>query len=318
MPNLDSLTNKETDKPEEQDQAIVARVLSNFRAKDDNRNNNARRRDQSQARRRVVCRSHRDNCSAASSASGNSSQYQQHWRLLDMLMDSALAVPTQKQSSYVSLVPPPPPRSTSKILPPITSLCPANIPIPVKVGASSQAKMQEALAKLDEHHHQGDHEEDWLFGKQDAIIKKPFEKEDSSSIIVHGTKSSIQKPFPQLDTSMLKTSLFDSTSQVGSSRFLGSLNPNPITPTPIRAKSMYTGGFNPQRIAPAVQIRSVIPVCAAPPSPPITTPSSSSSSSNPPSTKEAAEVSAASGSKLLNDPSSTQQLNPEFNKKLQL
>ncbi|ESR60246.1 hypothetical protein CICLE_v10016468mg [Citrus x clementina] len=67
MPNLDSLTNKETDKPEEQDQAIVARVLSNFRAKDDNRNNNARRRDQSQARRRVVCRSHRDNCSAASS-----------------------------------------------------------------------------------------------------------------------------------------------------------------------------------------------------------------------------------------------------------
>ncbi|KAK9221852.1 hypothetical protein WN944_010282 [Citrus x changshan-huyou] len=319
MPNLDSLTNKETDKPEEQDQAIVARVLSNFRAKDDNRNNNARRRDQSQARRRVVCRSHRDNCSAASSTSGNSSQYQQHWRLLDMLMDSALAVPTQKQSSYVSLVPPPPPRSTSKILPPITSLCPANIPIPVKVGASSQAKMQEALAKLDEHHHQGDHEEDWLFGKQDAIIKKPFEKEDSSSIIVHGTKSSIQKPFPQLDTSMLKTSLFDSTSQVGSSRFLGSLNPNPITPTSIRAKSMYTGGFNPQRIAPAVQIRSVIPVCAAPPSPPITTPSSSSSSSsNPPSTKEAAEVSAASGSKLLNNPSSTQQLNPEFNKKLQL
>lgn len=313
MTNLDSLTNKETDKSEEQDQAIVARVLSNFRAKDDTRNNNARRRDQNQARRRVVYRSHKDNCSASSSTSGNSSQYQQQWRLLDMLMDSALDVPKQKQSSYVSLVPPPPPRSTSKILPPITSLCPSNRPVPVQVGANSQVKMQETLAKLEEHHHQRDHEEDWLFGKQDVVIKT-FEKEDSSSIAVHGTKSSIYKPFPQLDTSKLKTSLFDSTSQIGSSRFLGSLNPNPITATPVRAKSMYTGGFNPQRIAPAVQIRSVIPVCAAPPPPPITTPSSS----NPPSMKEAAELSSAGSSKLFNNPASTRQLTPEFNKKLQL
>ncbi|XP_056168747.1 double-stranded RNA-binding protein 5-like isoform X1 [Syzygium oleosum] len=32
-------------------------------------------------------------------------------------------------------------------------------------------------------------------------------------------------------------------------------------------RSVYTGGFRPHRIAPAVQIRSVIPVCAAPPAP---------------------------------------------------
>lgn len=291
VPNLDSLTNKDADNREEQDQAIVARVLSNFRAKDDNRN--ARRTDQNQARRRIV-RSHRDNSSASSSTSGNSLQYQ-HWRLLDLLMDSALDVSTQKQKSFVSLLPPPPPRATSKILPPTAhsenhpSLYPSNSPLPIQVRPNSQVT---PLATLEEN--QKD-EEEWLRMKQD-IIKKSTEKEGSScpnsNNILYGAKSSIYKPlFPQLDTSKLKTA------EINGNRYFRSLNPSPITPTPSRAKSMYTGGFNPQRIAPAVQIRSVIPVCAAPPSP-MRTPSSSLMQEASPST--------ISFSRAITTPTSTQ------------
>ncbi|KAL5793447.1 hypothetical protein ACOSP7_002041 [Xanthoceras sorbifolium] len=302
MPNLDSLTNKETDTREEQDQAIVARVLSNFRPKDDYKN--ARRRDQNQARRRMV-RGHREYGSASSSTCSNSLQYQQ-WRLLDLLMDSALDVSMPKQNSFVSLLPPPPPRTTSKILPPnshkedhASSADASNRPIPIQV----RAKNQEIPTPLEEH--QMD-EEEWLGGKQDPI-NKSIEKEGSSianSSSVYRA-SSIYKPFSQPNTSKLDYTMFDSTTHV-SNRLFGSLNPSPMTSTPFKshipthmAKSLYSGGFNPQRIAPAVQIRSVIPVCAAPPPPSMkeaSQPSKSASSSTTSSisTQTGADVSSAS------------------------
>ncbi|KAF2301845.1 hypothetical protein GH714_029823 [Hevea brasiliensis] len=113
MPNLDCLTNKELETREDQDQAVLARGLSNFRFKYEYRQ--ARKRDHGQARRRMV-RDYRDlNGSASFSSTTNNSPQHQHWNLLDLLMDSAPDSSMQKQSSFESLLPPPPPRTTSKI-----------------------------------------------------------------------------------------------------------------------------------------------------------------------------------------------------------
>ncbi|XP_031271547.1 double-stranded RNA-binding protein 3-like isoform X1 [Pistacia vera] len=315
MPNLDSLTNKDLEIREEQDQAIVARVLSSFRTKYENRN--ARRRDQNQARRRMF-RGPRENVASSST----SSLLHQQWRLLDLLMDSSGldgSTSTQKQNSFVSLLPPPPPRSTSKILPPTshTLAYPSNRPIPQQVKGNSI---------MEEHQR---NEEEWLGGKQD-IIKKHIDKEGSSnsnSSHVYGT-SSLYKRFRQPSTSKFNSSMLNNTTHINNNRLFGSLNPSPITTsTPIRTplashmtRSMYTGGFNPHRIAPAVQIRSVIPVCAAPP--PMRTPSTnqpsmkeastSSSTSSVPSQTGGTEVSSAGSSSVFNNP--TQQLGSEFNK----
>ncbi|XP_044501966.1 double-stranded RNA-binding protein 5 isoform X2 [Mangifera indica] len=318
MPNLDSLTNKEMETHGEQDQAIVTRFLPNFRPKDENRN--ARRRDQNQARRKMF-KGPRD---GGSSSSSSSLQYQQ-WRLLDLLMDSSSldgSSSTQKQNNFVSLLPPPPPRSTSKILPPTShtsSLYSSNRPIPLQVKGNK--------SQVEEHRRD---EEEWLGGKQD-IIMKHMEKEASSnsnSSHVYGLSSSYQ-PFPQASISKLNNSMLDNTTHINSNRLVGSLNPSPITTsTPVKTpsashitRSMYTGGFNPHRIAPAVQIRSVIPVCAAPP--PMRTPatnqlsmkeaSTSSSSSSVPTQTGGTEVSSASSSSsVFNNPS--QQLGSEFNR----
>ncbi|XP_044465809.1 double-stranded RNA-binding protein 5-like isoform X2 [Mangifera indica] len=308
MPNLDSLTKKDTENHEEQDQAIVARVLSSFRPKDENRN--SRRRDQNQVRKRMF-KGPRD---SGFSSSRSSLQYQR-WRFLDLLMDSSGldgSTSTQKQNSFVSLLPPPPPRSTSKILPTASHTLPhqSNRPIPLQVKGNSV--MEE---------HQRD-EEEWLGGKQDTN-KKPIEMEgsNSNSSYVYGL-SSLYKPFPQPSTSKLTSSMPDNKTHITCNRLFGSLNPSPITAsTPIKTplashttRSMYIGRFNPHRIAPAVQIRSVIPVCAAPP--PMRTPSmneaSTSFTTSLPTQTKGTEVSSAGSSSIFNNP--TQQLGSEFNK----
>ncbi|CAK7328357.1 unnamed protein product [Dovyalis caffra] len=325
FPNLDSLSSKEVGTREEQDQAVVAKVLSNFRSKDDGKY--ARKRDHNQARRRMV-RGHRDSiCASSSSASNNSLQYP-HWRLLDLILDSTLDGSTKMQkSSFMSLLPPPPPRTTSKILPPTShtdnqSLYTSNRPIPIQIWGKSQVKAPEIPVPLEEHLKD---EEEWLGIKSD-VIKKPVEKENasSSSSSPYGS-SSIYRPFPFSNTGKPVTSLLDSTGQNESThisgRIFGSTNLSPMASTSINTPSnthiprpMFTGGFNPHRIAPAVQIRSVIPVCAAPP-PPIRPPQASSATSAPSSTTTGvAEVS------MLNKTESnqTQLSSTEFKNKLQL
>jgi len=69
VPNLGSLTNKEADAGEDQDQTAVARVLSDFRPKDEGKQ--VRRRDQNQAKRRMVRTTHRDVSCGSSSTSSN-------------------------------------------------------------------------------------------------------------------------------------------------------------------------------------------------------------------------------------------------------
>eukprot|EP00258_Populus_trichocarpa_P047859 XP_024463878.1 double-stranded RNA-binding protein 3 [Populus trichocarpa] len=321
FPNLDSLSSKEVDTREEQDQAVVARVLSNFRSKDEGRY--ARKRDHNQARRRMV-RGHKDSSGASSSSTSNNFLLYPHRRLLDLILDSTLDGSTQMQkSSFMSLLPPPPPRTSSKILPPPShidnpSLYSSNRPIPIQVKGKLQVHVP-----LEEHLKD---EEEWLGTKPD-VIKKHIEKEsasNSSSSNLYGS-SSLYRPFPFSNTGKPVTSLPDNTSQHESthisSRIFGSTNPSPMASISIKTPSsthvprpMFTGGFNPHRIAPAVQIRSVIPVCAAPPSP--SRPPQSSSATGAPSHstfKGVAEVSMLNKTESNPQPSST-----EFKNKLQL
>ncbi|XP_018834903.1 double-stranded RNA-binding protein 3-like isoform X2 [Juglans regia] len=274
MPNLVSFGNKEVDTGEELDQAVVARVLSTFRTKDECKH--VRWRDQNQVKRRIV-RAHRDTCcGTSSSTSSNNTQQHKPWRLLDLFMDSVPEGFVKKQNCFVSLLPPPPPRTASKILPPNSSTdspspYPSNRPIPVRIRCRSQI-----ITPVEEHQRD---EEEWLGGKSN--IKKPTENEgpcNSNSSVVYGS-SSISRQSPLSNTGKMTASMLD--------RPFGSLDSSQLARAPIKASTgghmagtMYTGGFNPHKIAPAVQIRSVIPVCAAPPPNPMIQPS------NPPAVKE--------------------------------
>lgn len=269
-----------------------------------------------------MLRSHRDfSCGSSSTSSNHQIQHQQ-WRLLDLLLDSASEGSSQIKNSFVSLLPPPPPRTASKILPPTSprdtpSPYSSNRSIPVQVRGRSQI----ITPPLEEHQRD---EEEWLGGKSDAI-KKPIEKEspsNSSSNFVYGA-SSIYRQFPISNSGKVASSMLDSTIQHEQSQ----IRTGPFGSAPTNAhmaRTMYTGGFNPHRIAPAVQIRSVIPVCAAPPpmrpqqpsKPPTMKETSSSTLTPPPSTSIGEEVSSAS-SKFSNKPqlsSTSTQLSSEFNR----
>ncbi|XP_042975855.1 double-stranded RNA-binding protein 5-like isoform X1 [Carya illinoinensis] len=285
VPNLVSFGDKEVDTGEELDQAVVVRVLSNFRTKDECKH--VRRRDQNQVKRRMV-RAHRDICCGTSSSTSSNNTQHKPWRLLDLFMDSVPEGFVKKQTCFVSLLPPPPPRTASKILPPNSSTdspspYPSNRPIPVRIRCRSQI-----ITPVEEHQRD---EEEWLGGK--SIIKKRTENEcpcNSNSSVVYGS-SSISRQSPFSNTGKMTASMLDSVAQLEESRItarpFGSLDSSQLALAPIKAstgrhmaRTMYTGGFNPQRIAPAVQIRSVIPVCAAPSPNPMIQPS------NPPAVKE--------------------------------
>ncbi|KAA8530078.1 hypothetical protein F0562_004787 [Nyssa sinensis] len=326
MPDLGPLsqTSKEADSRQEQDHAIAARVLSNFRPKDEIKS--IRRRDQNQGKRRMV-KGYRDHLS------NRSLKYQQ-WRPMDLLMDSIPESPTQKQNCFISLLPPPPPRTASRILPPSSSrestpsLYPSTIrPTPAQVMDKKQDKWQEVPPPHDEHQRD---ENEWLHGKSE-VIKKPIEKEcprNSTSTIVYGAKS-IYRPFALPNTGKHNSLVPDHTTQNEETHFrtrlLRSLTPSPREISPIKtsrcchmSRTINSGGHLPHRIAPAVQIRSVIPVCAAPPLP----------MRPPASMREVSSSSATSMSKITGgevspdfnklQPYPTQLINSEFNNKLQL
>ncbi|GLT27193.1 hypothetical protein SLA2020_022100 [Shorea laevis] len=282
MPNLDSLTNKEGDNHEEQDQAAVARVLSCFKPKDENKQ--VRRRDHhNQARRRMV--------KNGPSTSSNALLHQQ-WRLMDLLMDPAMDGSTQRQNSFVSLLPPPPPRRASKILPPTTS----------------ETKIQNIPSPPVEEHLKNEGE---CSNTRNSV---------SSNSVYGANSNSLFKPGPVLKSDPIQISSV--------SRLFGSLSPAALkaTAAPQIGRNMYTGGFNPHRIAPAVQIRSVIPVCAAAPPPnplrpqPATSSMKDASPSSPSlivpsppslSTQTGAEVSSAS-SKLKQSQAQPTELSSEL------
>ncbi|KAJ6754521.1 DOUBLE-STRANDED RNA-BINDING PROTEIN 6 [Salix purpurea] len=233
FPNLDSLSSKEVDTREEQDQAVVARVLSNFRSKDEGKY--ARKRDHNQARRRMV-RGHKDSSGASSSSTSNNLLLYPHRRLLDLILDSTSDGSIQMQkSSFMSLLPPPPPRTSSKILPPPSlvdnpSLYSSNRPLPVQVKGKSQVHVP-----LEKEHLKD--EEEWL--------------------------GRFLSPMPGSQSLPCLIALASTNQPTLVAEFLGlqihlQWHPFPlIHPSSTRIpRPMFTGGFSPHRIAPAVQIRS--------------------------------------------------------------
>ncbi|XP_021895615.1 double-stranded RNA-binding protein 3 isoform X2 [Carica papaya] len=259
MPNLDSLTNKEV--AEEQDQAVVAKVLSSFKPKVESRQ--VKRRDNVQAKRRLIRSSATSSSSSSSSSistySSSSPLPYQKRSLLDLLMNSSLDLSTQKRHSFVSLLPPPPPPTTSKILPPPNS---STYPLANRLAPLLQAQVKSSQVQKTFHEnsasvleeHQRD-EEEWL------SLSSPSSSSTSS---MYRSCSWSEKITTQNE--LRKT-------QIGNRVFGPANHDSPTGLTALKVasaihvekmKKMYTGGgfIN---IAPAVQIRSVIPVCAAPP-----------------------------------------------------
>ncbi|KAM1058369.1 hypothetical protein ACFX2I_023116 [Malus domestica] len=257
--NLGFSTNKEA----EEEQAVVTRLLSNFKPRDDNNNNNSkqfmRRMDPIQARRRIVRSSSSLSLSSSSSSSSTSSLQNQNSRLVDLLTDLVPQVSTvQKQNTFASLLPPPPPRTTSKILPPSTMLnkdkSPSHPPLsdyrPIPVQVSVRGGSKVIPPPLEQHQRD---EEEWL-----GIVKEDPSGSNSSGIF--GSSGSAYRQFP-----------VSNAGNYGAFELSCPIKAAPgvkISKRQTSGFNMYSGGLSPHKnFAPAVQMRSVIPVCAAPPAP---------------------------------------------------
>lgn len=211
--DLGSVANKEAETSgdqEEQEQAVVTRLLSNFNvsSKEEHSRQLRRRSDhQSQAasyRRRMVrgTQNHRDTSTTT------------NWRLIDDLLTDLVPQVSQKHSSFASLLPPPPPRTESKILPPTATLN--------RLDNSSSSYYTSSTYKKEGHSHS-------------HSGTSCYSSSSSSSNCAYSCRQ-----FP----------IKAAAATCASSSSL------------LARRSMYTQGH---RVAPAVQIRSVIPVCAAPP-----------------------------------------------------
>lgn len=213
--NLGSVANKEAETSgdqEEQEQAVVTRLLSNFSvsSKEEHSRQLRRRSDhQSQAasyRRRMVrgTQNHRDTSTTTTT----------NWRLIDDLLTDLVPQVSQKHSSFASLLPPPPPRMESKILPPTATLN--------RLDNSSSSYYTSSTYKKEGH-------------SQSHSGTSCYSSSSSNSNCAYSCRQ-----FP----------IKAAAATCASSSSL------------LARRSMYTQGH---RVAPAVQIRSVIPVCAAPP-----------------------------------------------------
>lgn len=175
------------------------------------------------------------------------SAQQQQCRLMDLFSDSNLEKSRQKQNSFLSLLPPPP-RTMSKILPPsLSTNCQAFYQTdpktaPTQIMKNSQAELQEASAIVET-------DKDELLNGISKFIKKPIEMSNNRKL---------NNLLPdQIADDARKTHIRTS--------LIGLTSPSKIAIPAIKGWSVFAGGYNPQRTAPAVQTRSVIPVCAAPP-----------------------------------------------------
>ncbi|XXG41666.1 hypothetical protein AAC387_Pa01g2088 [Persea americana] len=272
-PNFVSVshTNKESESNEEQEQAFVARVLSNFRPKDGNKP--FRQKDQQQLRRRVTL-GYKENSSASPA---NTLHYQQS-RCLDLLSDVSSVYPAQPHRQHNRFLVSHP--TGSRILPPMSvfqqcsgslqepsstednpSVYPSNRTIPVQVKRKSQDKMREVPPPLEEH--QKD-EEEWLGGKSD-VGEEPIEKGPYMTNLGSALRpsSSNHRPVPISRTPNLNNQTQFRT--MCSRPTSISLVPGPIQTMSTIPQMLNSGGFQLHGMAPAVQIRSVVPVCAAPP-----------------------------------------------------
>ncbi|KAL3630866.1 Double-stranded RNA-binding protein [Castilleja foliolosa] len=147
------------------------------------------------------------------------------WKSSDPTPDPGLP----KQSNFLCLLPPPPPRAMSKMLPPNL---PNNYQLRTRLSESNQGQIRDNYINNDDY--------DWINKLSESIITK---KQNPVSNSFYGGKA-VHTPF---------------------------LTENPTVKGPSTCSEIGRPGFTgvyhqyPQRIAPAIQIRSVVPVCAAPP-----------------------------------------------------
>ncbi|OVA17427.1 Double-stranded RNA-binding domain [Macleaya cordata] len=275
MPNLgsSSQTSKETESNEEQEQVVVARVLSKFSPKDETKP--GKQRNLNQARKRMVP-GYRDNNNRCGS-SQNSLLYPQ-WRSMGLLSDF-YPVSGQNQNQQQSrILGPLTPLPHPTILRPNSSRekenpshFSSNRSIPVQVRSKSQVKIQEIPAPIEEH--QKD-EEEWLTGKafvsEKSIAKDA--KEGNSSTGLRPKPTYQMPPFPLLTKNPMPDQNITQQNQIRKKAY-GPPHPS-IAPAFTRCmahtafslpRSINTVGFYTHNMAPAVHVRSVVPVCAAPP-----------------------------------------------------
>ncbi|KAL8049161.1 hypothetical protein ABFX02_06G003300 [Erythranthe guttata] len=214
-----------------------------------------RRRDQQPIRGRMQRRHCRDN---------NNNQRHES-KLVDPFSETSVS--HKNKISFISLLPPPPPppRIISKILPPNLESTP-----PLHQSNTSQIMAHQ----VEEAGQRGDDDQEWVNMISEAIKKKPIIQlvNSSSNLYGRGKPAVYNNPYPPITTfpclpnhhraeSEIKN-ILDPSSTPSQFPFKSSSS-SQIT----SRRSIFNGGvYHPQRMmAPAVQIRSVIPVCAAPP-----------------------------------------------------
>ncbi|XP_077250421.1 double-stranded RNA-binding protein 3-like isoform X2 [Tasmannia lanceolata] len=315
-PNLGSLgqiPNKEIVSNEEQEQVVVARVLENLRPKDEYRT--TRKRDHQQVRKRMML-GYRDNNFVSNPNTSMEDIFKKYhqWRSLELVSDISSTHPTQPQHHQNSFLALPP--TGSKILPPMPIfqqsksipqepfssrdnplVYSSKSPMPLQIRNKSHVKTQEIPPPLEEHHQKD--EDEWLNGKTE-VTEKPNEKDpkNANTSSVSSLYSSHPRPFPMHNTSNPNTPLSDHHNQQTHIR------PRPFRPhfSPMAIPPMQTipaiphprmphcGEFYSHSIAPTVNIRSVIPVCAAPPLRPPSNPSTTQKKEAPSSSSTSASL----------------------------
>ncbi|XP_020693348.1 double-stranded RNA-binding protein 3 [Dendrobium catenatum] len=268
MPDLDSLARPKDASEgcggggEEQEQ--VVRYLHNLKPKEENKQSKQRehfQQQQQKQKRKLV--GFNDGTSSAASPH-RSLRFQQQWKSLEPLADCSLIHPSQQQQKNCSFlapalstgpkvmsplpftlnssVSPQEPSSSSKGTINSSTFHATSRPIPSLVGNSTSQPISQEIPTLSD-------------GKKGERLQEKASQGKSSSSPV------LARPFADPNTSVFAARAFSPPR----------LN-IPIGAAPLRNSStisvprmMNTGRFHAHGIAPAVQIRSVIPVCAAPP-----------------------------------------------------
>ncbi|CAN6464634.1 unnamed protein product [Victoria cruziana] len=323
LPNLSSfqISKEPVNGGEEQDQVIVAKALSDLSPKEEN-GKLARQREHHQniARKRIMM-----NYRSKNAIHSQNSSHCRQWRSSDLLSETTPS-PTMQQPQLQSQTQPQPPRSVflgppaphcSKLLPPLyqqqqqqklkeslsqsctslhdqpPSLAKQNQTrvLPVEIRSRPQAKLQEISTLLDEH--QKD-EEEWLNGEKKEVANSrtvETEANASGSATAFRPAANFCSHFPPLNLHLGQRT---QETQMGSPTNFRTPPPPQSAiarrPPILHSRRFCGPDFPTHAMAPAVQIRSVIPVCAAPPAkpPPEQTQKQEPSCSDPQSIAEAA------------------------------
>ncbi|KAL5978864.1 Double-stranded RNA-binding protein [Asimina triloba] len=287
LPNLGCLcqSNKEIESNEEQDQVIVARVLSTFNPKDENK----------PLRRRRSMLHYRENGSISSSK--KSPQYQKN-QPLDLLPDDVSSIYSAKQNNQKyncflapSIIlqqmatfqqqsisatsreqsPSKDSSSSNKSAPMYT----ASRRITVQIRSKPHGSIQEVPTPMEEHKRE---EEEWRTGRSDVKGKQTEMGSIAGNFEANSTSIN---PFFLPKMTNFNPPLPDHKAQQPHIR-ARPFRPAPLHQIPASApkpagishpRMLHCGEFQVHGIAPAVNVRTVIPVCAAPPAKPPSIPS---------------------------------------------